>query len=351
MIEPVEVRITQTTHLEVTLPVASQVEVITVPAEAPLLQAASSHIGRVMEERAIRQLPLPTRHFQQLLALSPGASASLANNTEMGRGDTNISVNGQRTTSNNVVINGIEVSTPATNATLNLPVPAPDAIQEFIVQTSLYDASHGRNAGGQVAVATKSGGNERHGNVYEFFRHRALNANDFFLNASRQDRPALTRHQFGFTLGGPIAPDRAFFFGSYQGTRERNGASLTNSLSFLNLNFPAPGRSSPVPLSDDRSRDGLAARFGVPAADISDVSLAILNARKPDGQLAIPSSTNPAGPTALSSLSRFRGAEVEFLMSVSPSVPTRRPPAPRRGSTVREVPSRLVPCRSRPRPL
>jgi hypothetical protein len=133
-----------------------------------------------------------------------------------------------------------------------------------------------------------------------------LNANDFFLNASGQDRPVLTRNQFGFTLGGPIVRDKAFFFGSYQGTRERNGASLTNSLTFLNLNFPVSGQPAPVPLTDDRSRAGLAARFGVPEAEISDVSLAILNARLPNGQLAIPSSTNPAGPTALSGISRFR---------------------------------------------
>jgi len=270
------------------------------------VQEASSQQGRVIEERGLRQLPLPTRNFQQLLALSPGTVANLANNTELGRGDTNISVNGQRTTSNNVVVNGVEVNSPGTNSTPNIAVPATDAIQEFIVQTSLYDASHGRNAGGNVAAITKSGSNELHGNVYEFFRNRVLNANDFFLNASGQDRPVLTRNQFGGTLGGPIVKDRAFFFGSYQGTRERNGASLTNSLTFLNLNFPVAGQPAPVPLTNDRSRAGIAARFGVPEAEISDVALALLNARLPNGQLAIPSSANPAGPTALSGISRFR---------------------------------------------
>lgn len=306
VVENVEVRITQTTHLDITLPAATQVEVVTVTAEPPLVQENTSQQGRVIEERSIRQLPLPTRNFQQLLALSPGTVANLANNTEMGRGDINISVNGQRTTSNNVVVNGVEINSPGTNSTPNLAAPAPDAIQEFIVQTSLYDASNGRNAGGNVAAITKSGTNEFHGNVYEFFRNRVLNANDFFLNASGQDRPVLTRNQFGLTLGGPLVREKAFFFGSYQGTRERNGASLTNSLTFLNMNFPVAGQTAPVPLTDDRSRAGLAARFGVTEAQINDVALALLNARLPNGQLAIPSSTNPSGPTAISGISRFR---------------------------------------------
>lgn len=306
VLENVEVRITQTTTLTVMLEAAAQVEIVTITAEPPLVQVESAKMGRVIEERSIRQLPLPTRNFQQLLALSPGTSASLTNNTELGRGDQNISVNGQRTTSNNVIVNGVEVNSPGTNSTPNIAVPATDTISEFIVQTSLYDASYGRNAGGSVAAITKSGSNELHGNVYEFFRNRALNANDFFLNASGQDRPVLTRNQFGFTLGGPVVRDQAFFFGSYQGTRERNGASLTNSLTFLNLNFPVAGQPVPVPLTDDRSRATLAARFGVPEAEINDIALAILNARLPDGRLAIPSSTNPAGPTALSGISRFR---------------------------------------------
>ena len=100
------------------------------------------------------------------------------------------------------------------------------------MQTSLYDASQGRNAGGNVEAITKSGGNNFHGNAYYFLRNNALNANDFFLNAAGRPRPTLSRNQFGGTLGGPIIKDRLFFFGSYQGTRERNGASLNNSLMF-----------------------------------------------------------------------------------------------------------------------
>src|ERR1051325_2133779 len=230
LIDDANVNITQTTSLVVHLDTATVGGVVTINADPPLVQQESSQSGRVIEGDTIRQLPLPTRNFQQLLTLSPGTSASVSNNTELGRGDAIISVNGQRTTSNNVRINGIDANALGTNSTPNIAVPATDSLQEFIVQTSLYDASQGRNAGGNVEAVTRAGGNQFHGNAYYFIRNRALNANEFFLESAGQPRPTLKRNQFGGTLGGPIIKDRAFFFGSYQGTRERNGASLINSL-------------------------------------------------------------------------------------------------------------------------
>ncbi len=309
--ENVAVRITLTTTVDVTLEVAPLgAETVTVTEEAPLLQTDRPTTGRVIEERTIRQLPLATRNFQQMLALSPGTLASVVRNTDVGRGDAIIQVNGQRQTQNNLQINGVDANSIALHSTFNLPVPATEAIQEFIVQTSLYDASQGRNSGGVIAAVTKSGTNEFHGNVYEFLRNRVLNANDFFLNASGQRRPILTRNQFGFTLGGPIVKDRTFFFVSYQGTRERNGASLINSVTSLVL---------PSALTDNRSAEALAAVGttllppGSPplrASDIHLVALALLNARFRDGRLVIPSP--PPGSPGLfttltqSGISRFR---------------------------------------------
>ncbi|HEX6647960.1 MAG TPA: carboxypeptidase-like regulatory domain-containing protein, partial [Pyrinomonadaceae bacterium] len=208
MVEEVRINVTQTTTLPVRLDAATVSEMVTVKAEPPLVQQETSQVGRTIEENTIRQLPLPTRNFQQLLTLSPGTSSSVSNNTELGRGDAIISVNGQRTTSNNVRINGIDANSIGTNSTPNIAVPATDSLQEFIVQTSLYDASQGRNAGGNVEAVTKGGGAGYHGNAYYFLRNNALNANDFFLNAARRPRPVLSRHQFGGTLGGPIIKDR-----------------------------------------------------------------------------------------------------------------------------------------------
>lgn len=327
-VPPIEavVNITQTTTVDIQLAVAgATVDPIVVEAEAPVLQVETSQNGRVVTGETLRQLPLPTRNFQQLLTLQPGAQSSVSNNTELGRGDATISVNGQRTTSNSVRINGIDANSIGTNSTPNIAVPAPDTLQEFIVQTSLYDASSGRNAGGNVEAITRSGSNDFRGSAYYFFRDRSLNANEPFIKARGLEKPVLSRNQFGATLGGRIIRDRLFFFGSYQGTRERNGYSLLNSLTSPNI--PAGLRE------DNRTAAGLAATFGtlaapLTAAQINPVALAILNARLPSGQFAIPSSgvSNANGTGAFvpvtvpqSGVSRFRenqfNANADFVLS------------------------------------
>lgn len=295
MVDNLRINVTQTTTLPVRLDAATVSGMVTVNAEPPLVQQETSQVGRTVEEQTIRQLPLPTRNFQQLLTLSPGTSASVSNNTELGRGDSIITVNGQRTTSNNVRINGIDANSAGTNSTPNIAVPATDTLQEFIVQTSLYDASQGRNAGGNVEAVTKSGANAFHGNAYYFFRNRALNANDFFLEQAGQPTPVLSRHQYGGTLGGPIIRDRLFFFGSYQGTRETNGASLNNSLMFPFM---------PAQLSDNnRTAAALQATFGVVP---NPIAVNLLNLRLPNGQFAIPSAATASGLTPISGISTFR---------------------------------------------
>lgn len=306
------VNVTQTTVVDAQLGVSG--DTVTVNVEAPVLQVESSQNGRVVTGETIRQLPLPTRNFQQLLTLQAGAQSSVSNTTELGRGDATISVNGQRTTSNSVRINGVDANSIGTNSTPNIAVPATDSLQEFVVQTSLYDASNGRNAGGNVEAITRSGSNDFRGNVYYFLRDKSLAANEPFIKGRGLERPEFRRQQFGGTLGGRLIRDRVFFFGSYQGTRERNGYSLVNSLTSPNV---------PLGLTDtNRTAAGLAAAFGIAnPATISPISLAILNARLPSGGFAIPSSgvsTRPAGclatlPTNLcpitvpqSGVSRFR---------------------------------------------
>lgn len=304
VVEEVRVQITETATINISLAVAGSASTVTVTADPPTVQLESSQVGRVIDERAISQLPLPTRNFQQLLTLSPGTYSSVSNNTELGRGDVTVSVNGQRTTSNNVRINGIDANSVGTNSTPNLAVPATDSLQEFIVQTSTYDASTGRNAGGNVEAITKSGSNNFHGNLYEFFRNEKLNANDFFLNSAGRPRPIFRRNQFGGTIGGPIVREKLFFFASYQGTRERNGASLNNSLTFPIID--------PRLTDNNRTAAGLAAAFGLTPAQISPVSLALLQARLANGQFVIPSAATASGLTPLSGLSRFTEDQVNI---------------------------------------
>lgn len=281
-VEGIAVKITETSVVDVALKVAGSQTTVSVSAESPLVQTESSARGTVIDENELRSLPLPTRNFQQLLALTPGTSASLSNSSDLGRGDTAFNVNGQRAISNNVVINGVDANSIGTGSTPNLAVPSIDSLQEFIVQTSMYDASTGRNAGGVVAAVTKSGTDSFHGDLYEFLRNTVLDGNNFFLNEEGTARPTYIRNQFGGVLGGPIVKDRAWFFASYQGTRETNGTSLTNSLSTVFL---------PAYLGPQRDSGSLAALsvcYGL-GGFVDPVALAVLQAKLPNGQFMIPS--------------------------------------------------------------
>ncbi len=289
----IEVGVTETAEVSPQLRVGAATTNVQVTAEAPLVQTEDPTTGRVVEEQEVHDLPLPTRNYQQLLGLQPGTSIPLTNNIALGRGDVDINVNGQQATSNNVLIDGIQVNSIGTNSTPNIPVPSIDAVEEFIVQTSLYDATQGRNTGGNVALVTRSGTNRLHGSLFEFFRNDALNANDYFLKQQGQPRPELKKNQYGGTLGGPLVRDKTFFFLSYQGQREVNGADPISSLSYLNI---------PSGLTSDRSTAALtayAATLGTPSyysvlfggwpTIIDPTALALLQAKLPNGQYAIPS--------------------------------------------------------------
>ena len=246
----IRVGVTETADVSPQLQVGAATTNVQVTAEAPLVQTETASTGRVVEEREVHELPLPTRNYQQLLGLQPGTSIPLTNNIALGRGDVDINVNGQQATSNNVLIDGIQVNSIGTNSTPNIPVSSIDSVEEFIVQTSLYDATQGRNTGGNVALITKSGTNKLHGSVFEFFRNDAFNANDYFLKQQGQPRPELKKNQYGITLGGPLVKDKTFFFISYQGQREVNGTDPVSSLSSLNI---------PSGLTSDRSTATLTA--------------------------------------------------------------------------------------------
>jgi outer membrane receptor protein involved in Fe transport len=297
-LEGVAVRITESSVIDVALKVAGAPTTVSVTGESQLVQTESSARGTVIDENQVRELPLPTRNFQQLLALTTGTSGSIQNSSDLGRGDAAVYVNGQRALSNSVVINGVDANSIGTGSMPNLSVPSIDSLQEFIVQTSMYDASQGRNAGGVVAAITKSGTNRVHGDAYEFVRNTVLDANNFFLNGAEKNsegvpvvtpRPTYNRNQFGGALGGPLVKDRAWFFVSYQGTRETNGTSLTNSLSTVFLpNYLGPQR-------DAASLLNLSLCYGLntfpyPSTGFVDpVAFAALNQKLPNGQFMIPS--------------------------------------------------------------
>lgn len=190
------------------------------------LKNDSAAIGTVIENRQITNLPLDGRNFYELSLLVPGAVPPAQGSAGSVRGDFAFSVNGAREDSNNFLLDGVYNVDPKLN-TFAVRPPV-DAIREFEIATSTYDAAFGRNPGAQVNVVLKSGTNQFHGSLYEFHRNAALDARNFFAPAN-EPAPKYIRNQFGFSFGGPIRQDRTFFFTDYEGTRSREGLTrVTN---------------------------------------------------------------------------------------------------------------------------
>jgi hypothetical protein len=191
-----------------------------------LLKPESAAVGTIIENRQVEHLPLDGRNFYELSLLVPGAVPPAQGSAGSVRGDFAFSVNGAREDSNDFLLDGVYNVDPKLN-TFAVRPPV-DAIREFEIATSTYDATFGRNPGAQVNVVLKSGTNDFHGALYEFHRNAALDARNFFA-ASDQSAPKYIRNQFGFAVGGPIRKDRTFFFADYEGTRSREGITrITN---------------------------------------------------------------------------------------------------------------------------
>src|SRR5215471_7925456 len=237
VINAVAVKITEVTNLTVTMEIGEIATEVVVSGEAvQTVNTTNATLGETLPGDVVGNLPLFTRNFLFLLASNAGTSASLPDATAAGRGLPVIFVAGQRGTFNNLVINGVDANNLGNNNFGNVPVPAPDSLEELRVQTSLYDASQGKTSGGNINVLTRSGTNLYHGQVFEFFRNDVMNANSFFFNKNGTPRPVLKQNQFGGDFGGrtPKMKD-TFFFGSYQGTRQRNGVAggINNQLPIL----------------------------------------------------------------------------------------------------------------------
>ena len=214
--------VNQAITLNMTMKVGESKEVVDVTSEAPLVDTTSTQLGAVVNNRSVNELPLNARDTYQFLQLQPGVQSQLGSSggTFYGSDDAGaVSVNGGRSRANNFSVNGGD----ANDQFVNLPTiqPTPDAIEEFRVISNTFDAEYGRNSGAVVNVITKSGTNQWHGNLYEYFRNTVLNAQGYFNTVKPQEN----QNQFGGTFGGPIVKDRTFFFVSYEGRRVRQGIS------------------------------------------------------------------------------------------------------------------------------
>ena len=193
------------------LKVGSASQTVIVEENPVAIDTASSAQAGTISGTQIRELELVNRNFQQLVTLQPGVVNLLGD--EPGFGGINsvssISVNGARTTANNWSVDGADINDSGSNATL-LNIPSVDAIQEFTLERSSYDASFGRSGGGQVLVATRSGTSAFHGDAYEFARTANTNANTYFNNFNDLPRAPDHYNNFGFTVGGPIFIPRVY---------------------------------------------------------------------------------------------------------------------------------------------
>jgi len=228
----VAVNVTETHVLNQQLNVGSQQQEVVVTTTTEAIKTESSTLGDVVDSHVIMSIPLATRNYQQILSLSPGVTAAVTDATAVGRTSPFVFVNGLSNVSNDYQMDGVTITNypngvadESSGFYGSMAVPNPDALQEFKVQTSQFDAGYGRNAGANVNVVSKSGTNSIHGSLFEYFRNTDLDANNFFANRTGLARGVLNQNQFGFAAGGPIKKDKLFTFLSYQGTRQVNGVT------------------------------------------------------------------------------------------------------------------------------
>jgi hypothetical protein len=223
------------------LKVQQRTENITVTAEVPLVEATRDVLGEVVDQRLVADLPLNGRDFGKLVALVPGATVEPSGVAAIQSGFGQFSINGNRDRSNNYTVDGTDNNDPFfNNSAFNqtgiggapaslLPI---DSIQEFNLQAN-FSPEYGRNSGSVINILTKSGTNHLHGSAFEFLRNSAMDARNYFNRAVNPGtglpvkKTAFRNNNFGASLGGPIVKDKIFFFGAYEGQRERVGSDFS----------------------------------------------------------------------------------------------------------------------------
>src|ERR1043166_4159692 len=230
VLEGLTLAVGRTINQDFQLQVGDVSQVITVSAAQEMLERSTAAIGHVVDQRMVQQLPLNGRYFLDLGLLVPGSVTSpqgaFSSAPIRGLGSFAFTTGGNREETINYLINGITLNN-LTNSSISFQ-PSIGTVHEFKVDNSTLSAQYGQSSGGVVTIATRSGGNQFHGEAFEFLRNDALDARNFFTFNSSQP-PPFKRNQFGGQIGGPIIKDKVFFFTSYEGVHQRQGLDL-NSL-------------------------------------------------------------------------------------------------------------------------
>jgi hypothetical protein len=234
----VSLAVGQQQQLNFTLKVGETSQTVEVTGAAPQIELTSSALTGQVDSETVRELPLNGRDWTSLATLQPGVNKieTQVSYSDAGRGargfGSELTISGQRSTFNNYRIDGVTVVDYANAAPGNVigVVLGVDAIQEFSVLTGGFPAEYGRATGGVVNAISKSGTNSFHGDVYEFLRNSALDANNYFTKAAGNPRPPFKRNQFGGSAGGPIIKGRTFIFGDYEGLRQSKGIPTSTTV-------------------------------------------------------------------------------------------------------------------------
>lgn len=234
----IKLEVNETVTVDFKLRVSALTTVVDVTAEVPMLQTETSGVGTTVETRIVQDFPLIERDVMGLVRMIPGVIANPTVGQAKGSRnvfDSEFSVAGGRSSMNEVLLDGASNTIGDFNGVV--VVPPQDSVQEFRVETSSYSAEFGRSGGGTVNIVTKAGTNAYHGTAYYFHQNDALNANTFTNNRSGIARPFLRRHQYGYSLGGPVwipklykGSNKTFFFSSFEGRRESNPINQLTSV-------------------------------------------------------------------------------------------------------------------------
>ncbi|MEO7273372.1 MAG: TonB-dependent receptor [Vicinamibacterales bacterium] len=264
--DQIEVNVQSAPRIEVSLKVGSIAETVQVSGTAPVLQTENASVGLVVGSRPVQELPLNGRNVMNLITLAPsvvpqgssegsltGKNVFAAGNFQVGGGTANQSAS---------YFDGVPVQDSAYGNIVVL-TPSPESVAEFKVQTNNSSAEFGRFTGGVINMASRSGTNTFRGSVFEYHRNKALNSNTFFGKRAGLDRPPFVQNNFGGSVGGPVFKDKLFFFGNYEGYRNREGVLFRRTVptpamragDFSDYRNVATG--AVVPIYDPRTQCGI----------------------------------------------------------------------------------------------
>lgn len=230
--DDIELHVQDRLSIEFVLKVGSMSQEVVVTGGEPLLQTQSADVGNVVDTQLVNDLPLNGRRYADLALLEPGVQKFYAaNNPAPDR----FSVNGNLELQNNFLLNGVDNNSWSENLqefSVQVVQPPPDAVQEFRVQTRTYSTEFGNSAGAVINATIKSGTNDYHGNLFEYMRNAALDANSWINDANPVALPKghFVQNQFGGTFGGPIIKDKTFFFGDFERFSSRQSTTVSSTV-------------------------------------------------------------------------------------------------------------------------